>query len=228
MKNSSIIILCIVGGIIGLIITTVSIVFLVRVINTKKCDPNDPNEPVDYKPVIYLYPEKETDITVKLGYKDKLLVSYPKYIDGWSVTAYPDGTLIDKDTGRKLYSLYWEGKHTEPVVLDEGFIVRGEDSIEFLEEKLAILGLNDKEIEEFIIYWLPKLQENKCNYIRFADIDEINKNMPLEFSKEPDTIIRVLMQYKALNKPIKVKEQKLNTPNRVGFVVVEWGGSIIK
>ena len=227
MKSSTIIILCVIAGIVGLGITVgAGIVIYNTVFNNHRCD--DPDGPVDYKPVIYLYPEKEMDITVKLGYKDKLLVSYPRYVDGWNITAKPDGTLIDKNTGRELYSLYWEGKHTEPVVLDEGFVVKGSESIEFLEEKLAILGLNDKEAEEFIIYWLPKLQENNYNYIRFADIDEINKNMPLEFSSEPDTIIRVLMQYKALDKPIEVKEQKLETPNRVGFTVVEWGGSIIK
>ena len=228
MSKVAIIIICIIAGIagIGLTVGAGFVVYNAVFNNNKKCD--DPDGPVEYKPIIYLYPEEEIDVTVKLGYKDKLLVSYPKYVDGWKITAKPDGTLIDKETGRVLYSLYWEGKHTEPIKLDEGFIVKGSESIEFLEEKLAILGLNDKEAEEFIIYWLPKLQENKYNYIRFADIDEINKNMPLEFSKEPDTIIRVLMQYKALDKPIKVKEQKLETPNRVGFVVVEWGGSIIK
>ena len=35
----------------------------------------------------------------------------------------------------------------------EGFVVKGEDSAAFLEEKLEILGLNYKEAEEFIIYW---------------------------------------------------------------------------
>lgn len=48
-----------------------------------------------------------------------------------------------------------------------------------MEEKLAILGLNDREAEEFIIYWLPKLQENEYNYTIFASMDEINENMPL-------------------------------------------------
>ena len=228
MSKIMVIILCVIAGIAGLGLTIgAGVVIYNAVFNSnKKCD--DPDGPVEYKPIIYLYPEKETEITVKLGYKDKLLVSYPKYVDGWRVIAKPDGTLIDKDTGRVLYSLYWEGKHTEPINMNEGFVVKGSDSIKFLEEKLTILGLNDKEAEEFIIYWLPKLQENKYNYIRFADIEEINKNMPLEFSEEPDTIIRVLMQFKALDKPIEVKEQKLKTPNRVGFVVVEWGGSIIK
>ena len=55
--------------------------------------------------------------------------------------------------------------------------VKGTDVAEFLEDKLALLGLNEREAEEFIVYWLPKLQENKYNYIRFATMEEINENM---------------------------------------------------
>ena len=50
------------------------------------------------------------------------------------------------------------------------------------EEKLAILGLNEREAEEFIIYWLPKLESNKYNYIRFATEEEI-RNCIAELKK---------------------------------------------
>ena len=58
-------------------------------------------------------------------------------------------------------------------------------------------------------------------------MDEINSIMPLEFSIEPDSLIRVLMEYKPLDKYMEVKEQQLMTPERTGFVVVEWGGTEI-
>ena len=109
----------------------------------------------------------------------------------------------------------------------EGFVVKGEDTIPFLEEKLAILGLTDKEAEEFIVYWLPKLEANAYNYIKFASSEEINRNMPLEMNPNPDTLIRVLMIYKGLENPIEVQEQQLKTPERTGFVAVEWGGTEI-
>lgn len=183
---------------------------------------------VPEKPIIYLYPKEDTELSVKLGKPNNITCSYPEYKDGWNVIAHPDGTLIDVNTGRKLYSLYWEGIDKIDINLEEGFIVKGTDTIEFLEEKLSLLGLNEMEAEEFIVYWLPRLQENEYNYIRFATIDEINEIMPLEFSAEPDTIIRVLMQYKALDNYIEVNEQKLETPERTGFVAVEWGGTEIK
>ena len=59
-------------------------------------------------------------------------------------------------------------------------------------------------------------------------MEEINPNMPLEFSVQPDTLIRVLMTFKGLNKPIYVEEQQLEIPKRIGFVAVEWGGTEIK
>ena len=128
-----------------------------------------------------------------------------------------------------MYSLYYESESDINFKVDnEGFVIKGEDSAKFLEEKLAILGLNEKEAEEFIVYWLPRLEANKYNYIRFATLDEINANMPLEINPNPDSIIRIMMTFKGLDNPIDVKEQKLVTPERNGFVAVEWGGTEIK
>lgn len=197
-------------------------------INTKKVNNID-----DYgtakKPIIYLYPKEDTEVSVKLQYKDNITTSYPKYLDGWNVLAKKDGTLTDLSTNKNLYSLYYESENLLNFkVENDGFIVKGSDASTFLEEKLAILGLTEREAEEFIIYWLPKLEANKYNYIRFATLDEINKNMPLEINPNPDTIIRVLMTYKGLETPIDITEQQLETPTRTGFVAVEWGGTEIK
>lgn len=193
-----------------------------QVLTRNYCDPN-----VAKKPIIYLYPEEETNVLVKLGNDNFLTTTYPKYNNGWSVYAYPNGKLIDNKTGRELYGLYWEGNNHNTKVKDEGFIVEGKDSIDFLEEKLSILGLTEREANEFIIYWLPELEKNKYNYIRFETEEEINNYMPLDITPTPDTTIRVIMDYKPLNKEIKVKEQTLATKERKGFTVVEWGGSKI-
>ena len=221
--------------VIGIIVLILGVVFFVyEMIVNNQCNGNvyieHPlyDDPTDKKPVIYLYPKEQIELSIKLGKPENITVSYPEYKDGWNVIANPNGTLIDKKTGRKLYSLYWEGIQSEPINFNEGFVVKRDDLINFLEEKLEVLGLNELEAEEFIIYWLPKLQENEYNLIRFATIDEINKNMPLIFSTEPDTIIRVLMEYKPLDSYIEVPEQKLETKERVGFVAVEWGGIEVK
>lgn len=185
-------------------------------------------ESIDKKPIIYLYPTEETNIEVKVGKPENLTHTYPKYDGSWRVTAKPNGDLKDLETGRNLYALYWEGINTVEPNLQEGFIVKGEDTIEFLEEKLETLGLNEREANEFIIYWLPKLESNKYNYIRFQTEEEINNNMPLKITPEPETVIRVVMEYKGIEKPIQIKEQQLETPERKGYTVVEWGGTEIK
>ena len=91
-----------------------------------------------------------------------------------------------------------------------------------------MLGLNYKERQEFIIYWLPRLESNNYTYIRFLNREEIEELMPLKFSKTPDTLIRVMMAFKTLDEKIDVKEQKLTPILRSGFTVVEWGGTEIK
>ena len=180
-----------------------------------------------FKPIIYIYPEKENNVNVKLGNKEKLTCTYPKYENEWNVHAKPNGDLIDLKSNRKLYALYWEGLNTNKQNFKEGFIVGGEKTIEFLEEKLEFLGLNEREAEEFIVYWLPQMEHNKYNYVRFETIDEINENMPLEIEPKPETLIRVNMVFKPLRKPIEIKEQVLSRVIRKGYTVVEWGGTKI-
>ena len=186
---------------------------------------DDPPTYVD-KQIIYIYPEKDMDITIKLGSDDLLTHTYPKYDNEWNVHVDTTGNIYDYKTNRNYYALYWEGIDNTKLDMSEGFVVKGEDTTKFLEEKLELLGLNEKEIDEFIMYWLPKLEDNKYNFIRFRTNDEINNYMPIEFSKEPDTLIRVMVDFKPLDKKIKVKEQKLEKTEREGFTIVEWGARL--
>ena len=190
--------------------------------NNPHCNPN-----VSYKPLIYLYPEKDTYVTVKLDKKELLTTTYPKYNNEWKVLAKPNGDLYDENN-KYYYGLYWEGINKLDNNYEDGFVVEKDNLIEFLENKLKVLGLNNKERNEFIMYWLPQLEENKYNLIRFESIDTINEQMNLSITPTPDTIIRVLMKYKPIDKKINIKEQELTTPERNGFTVVEWGGTIIK
>ena len=182
--------------------------------------------PVDEKPIIYLYPTETTNVSVRLGYPDKLAVSYPAYNDGWELIAEADGSLTDLNTGREFYGLYWEGEKSDFEMTSEGFVVESSEAAEFLEEKLAILGLNEREANEFIVYWLPRMQQNQYNYVRFASLDEIESYMPLSITPTPDTVIRVMMILKPLDawQPVS-PQQFMPAPKRSGFTVVEWGGT---
>lgn len=179
------------------------------------------------KPIIYFYPITETEVNVKLWTPENLSYTYPKYNSErwWNVIAQPNGDLEDMNTWRKLYALYREWKSDNETNFDEWFVVAWKDIISFLEEKLAILWLNEREAEEFIVYWLPQMENNEWNLIRFETMEEQDENMSLNITPTPDTVIRVMMDWKAINEPIDIPEQKLFTPERNWFTVVEWWGS---
>ena len=73
--------------------------------------------------------------------------------------------------------------------------------------------------------WIDKFEVNNYNFISFRSIEDIEKSMPLYLSEEPDTLIRVMMDYKPLDSYINVDEQQLTKVERNGFTVVEWGGT---
>lgn len=183
----------------------------------------DPN--TNYKPVIYLYPEEETEVNVDLTLDGKLTCTYPAYNDGWKVTALPDGTLTDA-TGRTYNYLYWEGETYAQYDLSQGFCVKGKDTVSFLEGALDSLGLTRREANEFIVYWLPLMEQNPYNIISFQT-DIYTEAAQLEVSPAPDTLIRVFMAWQSSNEYVELPEQKLTAPERTGFTVVEWGGTEI-
>lgn len=176
-----------------------------------------------YKPVLYLYPEQEQDVAVKLMPKGGFTCTYPAYEDGWQVTASPDGTLTDKK-GQTYNYLYWEGRTGADYDLSRGFCVRGEDTAAFLEEALEKLGLNRTEANEFIVYWLPLMQDNPYNIISFQQ-EAYTNGAPLEITPAPDTLIRVFMTYRPSDTLVDLPPQTFTAPERTGFTAIEWGGT---
>ena len=176
------------------------------------------------KPVIYLYPEKETEVTVKLDLDGGLTAAYPAYGDGWTVVAAPDGTLTDPNTGRVYYCLFWEGISQREYDFSTGFCVAGKDTAAFLEDALSQLGLTDKEADEFIIYWLPKMEGNAYNLISFQG-ESYTSSAVLNVDPIPDSLLRVFMAWKKLDVPAEITPQELPRFERAGFTVVEWGGA---
>ena len=133
----------------------------------------------------------------------------------------PTGEISIKD--RKYPYLFWEGKSYNQPDTNEGFVVKDEDAEKFLEEKLEILGLNDKEKTDFITYWLPVLLRNKLSLCSFQK-KKFFENFELNVTPKPDSMLRIFLSIQKLDAPINIKEQKLESTERKGFTVVEWGG----
>ena len=179
------------------------------------------------KPVIYLYPETPTEVSVKLTLNGELTCTYPDYNAGWDgFTAHPDGTLIFPD-GKEYYCLYWEGMQTTEWDFSKGFCVKGEDTAAFLEWALAAQGLTPREANEFIIYWLPLMQNNPYNVISFQT-DAYTSTAILEITPTPDSLLRVMMAYYPSDEAVEIAPQEFEGFERDGFTVVEWGGSQVK
>ena len=135
----------------------------------------------------------------------------------------PDGTLYD-GSGNEYYCLYWEGKGNQTLDDSRGFCVRGKDTAAFLREKLMKIGLTARETNEFIIYWLPLMQNNEYNVITFHT-DDYSGSVRLDISPEPDTVIRVFMTFHPSDGPVDIPPQDLPEYERSGFTAVEWGGA---
>ncbi len=176
------------------------------------------------KPVIYLYPEREMEVSVKLDLM-KLTYSDPLYKNGWRVVAKSNGDLKEVGTGKSYPYLFWEGTGKGQYLMgDKGFVVGKAEVKNFLDTKLTVLGLNEKESADFIEFWYPLMQQSPYYLVKFMGPPAMDELAPLEILPKPDTTIRIFMEFEGLEKPVKVEEPVLRTPTRKGFTVVEWGG----
>lgn len=178
------------------------------------------------KPVIYLYPERETDVHVELELTEaELATTYPKYQNGWDVTAYPDGTLLNKADGSHHRYLFWDAVNCRTRFdFSEGFCIAGCDTERFLKETLTEIGLTEDERNEFIVYWLPRMEHNAYNFIAFQGA-AYTDTAKLSITPAPDSLLRVFMTYVPLEEAVEAKPQTFVPFERNGFTVVEWGGA---
>lgn len=186
--------------------------------------------PVSFKPVIYLYPKQTDTFTVTLDYQGELTVLYPKYVDHWKVVAQPNGTLTNLKDGQEYSYLFYEGALNKNYSgqITEGFVIHKDTAVEFLQKKLSHIGLQPKEYNEMISYWLPQLYEKEFIAIHFLIGDACNNVCKLGYSQKPDTEIRVMLEFYTLDKQIDLPLQTLPHYERKGFTVVEWGGINVK
>ena len=177
------------------------------------------------EPIIYLYPVHDQAVQVQVHAKKGIQQSDPPYDNGWKVLAKPDGKLTHIETGREYPYLFWEGHGPVSPMRKEGHVVSKEKVGELFDTVLPALGLIKKEIVDFKNVWMPRFNNSQYYFITFIDQAEIDHFAPIEVKPKPDTVIRILMDYRPLNKFKKVTAPKpMSPPERNGFTVVEWGG----
>lgn len=182
------------------------------------------------KPVIYLYPEIPTMVDVVLTIPGTIVESDPLYPEnGWrNVLAQPNGTLFYE--GKQYHELYYESALDAINAPHTGFFLKREMLEEQMRNIIRQLGLIKHEEDEFIEYWLPKLQDLKTPYIFFSVFDKSEKERidHVTITPKPDTTIEFIAYFKGVILPYNTEPLVLpkNPPQRIRFTAVEWGGII--
>ncbi len=173
---------------------------------------------MDRAPYLYLYPETQTDISVKLGLVPggEMVESEPPYNNGWNVNVEPDGTIDEK-----YDFLYYESLQPVPLDYRFGWVLDGSDLESELRDLLDNYGFIDNEIDDFIQFWMPKLGEADYYAVYPQDVESF---VTLNITPPPDNILRTLLLIRPLAYEINIPtppESEIFI--RDGFTVAEWG-----
>jgi hypothetical protein len=196
----------------------------------------DPIRQPSKKPVIYLYNDEKIDASLTLKYKGDLTFTYPKYDKGWTVSVGQNGI---ESNGRTYPYLFWEGemeglkfsRNNQNKIPSR--IVKKKDVISFLEAELKGMGLNQKEMTDFITFWGPGMEQNDEVAVQFfRDQEYADKIATLDISPVPTTSIRIYMLYTPVTTDNRTQFQEIRTQYqpfvRTGFTIIEWGGTEIE
>ena len=130
-------------------------------------------------------------------------------------------------------------KETNETNINDNYITK-EEVILIKKESLALIGyysiinIINKYIQTYGKMNQNQLIDNIFNNLNINDIQllkqEFNKignnNINLDdILPKPDSLIRIFLSIKKIDAPINIKEQKLQSIERKGFTVIEWGGS---
>lgn len=182
----------------------------------------NPHEEIQIdKPALYLYPQKKQKVDVSLVINGSMITSIPPYSKGWSVVADTNG-IIDN----QYDYLFYENTLNTIELPEAGWIKKGTALSVWFDVVLPKLGLNHKEKKQFKEYWLKRLDKNSLYEIKLFSMEFLNKNMTLNIDPSPDTIIRVIFNFKKIKKQYMLSEPIITIPKRVGFHVLEWGGRL--
>ncbi|MCX7021699.1 MAG: carboxypeptidase-like regulatory domain-containing protein [bacterium] len=173
------------------------------------------------KPNIYLYPESETAVTVRLGFPagGGVTASEPTYDDGWTVGVAPDGK-IEGGYGH----LFYEAQVPADWQFDRGWVVQQRQLEEFFTENLAAHGFNERETADFIEYWIPRLEGSAFYVIYPQYAREIEPRITLTVLPPPAEIFRLYYVISGVDLVDRyVSEPVIPIFHHFGFTVCEWG-----
>lgn len=172
------------------------------------------------KPNIYLYPESTTQVKVTLVPKNSndIIQSIPSYQKGWDISIQPSGKIDNK-----YEYLFYEGKLAKYPKSEIGWSIPASVLWQFLPQKMAEFGFNEKEIKDFVDYWQTHLPKSEFYKIVPIVNHEIDKEFALKIEPLPQSILRVWFYINPVEKQSNLNPPLITNFERKGFTVVEWG-----
>jgi len=173
------------------------------------------------KPNIYLYPTETTtlDVWISFPHGGSIVESIPQYDNGWEVTVEPNGTIDNQ------YSyLFYESFQPDHCQYEAGWVIPRGELESFFASNMSQTGFNQQEIDDFLDHWLPLLTEYPYYAIYPQYNIELDDMIKLNFSAEPDNLIRLIYSIRGLNSTgPQLAEPEIPVFERTGFTVTEWG-----
>ena len=195
--------------------------FVLSTISFQSCEPDERKEDLVYKPNIYIYPEEEIQLDVILSFPmgGKVITSIPEYINGWSVTVDKNGIIDD------IYSyLFYESLQPDIWQKSDGWLIKKSELESFFRMNMAEFGFFGQEIDDFIDYWIPRLNDHSFYAIYPQTKELIDDVIEIYFSTQPKNSLRlfyVIKGHESIVDELPVPE--IESFNREGFYVTEWG-----
>lgn len=204
------------------------ILYLMIAVPFQSCEPVDEFDDSDcdtcailFKPNIYIYPIEIIQLSVTLSFPlgGRVITSIPEYGTGWNVTVDTNG-LID---GTYSYLFY---ESTQPDIWQEsyGWVIKTTELESFFIENLLDYGFKGQEINDFIDYWIPRLDEYPFYSICPQTKTLIKDAVKLDFSNQPDNLLRLFYVVKGHNIiQNELIEPTIDNFKREGYFATEWG-----
>lgn len=171
------------------------------------------------KPVVLFYtPSVVSDVSVVVTALKKdvnLTTVYPvpnritSTSYSWdNITVHPKGDVVYN--GREYAYLFWEfsvassnekianGAITEGISSGKTFCVNSSSVGEFLDHQLGILGLNVRERQDMITFWLAEMQLRSHVLIRFLPCADVDDHVSLSVNSKsiPVSVSRLYMAFR--------------------------------
>ena len=185
------------------------------------------------KPVVYCYSDKPITVNLNYDFKSDLVFSYPEYNDGgWDIELDKEGVMYE---GQNYPYLFWEGQ-TDHLNYEfqensvEGYFIKTDTLISFLENTLIAYGLNQNERADFITFWGPEMIGSPYAFVQFREGDWYDTEIAsLKVSHKPESMLRLFMMYSPLEfeslGELDIQEPTIPPFKRGAFTIIEWGGA---